>query len=163
MLIPLVQIQKYKPDDLRNLVKYKLRLYTRSNLQSTIYDTYLATLLLKLFRLIYAIINKFDIETIQIDAINTFLNALLLELVFLQLLEGFGRKRYVLKYTKALYGLKESLNLQNNNFTLTLERLSLEEVAECLQKREQVLVFFFIDDTYITYQKKDRDITKKLR
>jgi hypothetical protein len=49
----------------------------RGDLQYTVEDTYVATLIAQTFRTIMAIVAAFDLETRQYDAINAFANALL--------------------------------------------------------------------------------------
>jgi hypothetical protein len=54
-----------------------------------------------------AITAKFDLETIQIDVVNTFIHCDLNKVVYIKLPLGFsnGKKDKVLRLRKALYGL----------------------------------------------------------
>ena len=106
--LPLTWVWKYKLNERNEVTKFKARICARGDLQSTGFDTYAATLSTRLFRLIMGIICFFDLETIQMDAINAFLNAKLPEPIYLQLPDGYRQSGKVLKCTKAIYGLRES-------------------------------------------------------
>lgn len=162
-LIPLTWVWRYKTDNNGILLKFKARLCARGDLQSTIHDTYAATLSAKLFRLMCCLIAKFEMETIQLDAVNAFLNAALPQPIFLFPPDGFNNPGHVLKCHKALYGLKEAPNLWSNNLACTLQRLEFEEITECLWKRNRILLFFFVDDICIAFLKEDEAIAKFLR
>jgi hypothetical protein len=57
-----------------------------------------------------AITVKFNLETTQIDAVNTFIYYDLNKVVYIKLLPGFskGKTDKVLRLRKALYGLRRS-------------------------------------------------------
>jgi hypothetical protein len=57
------------------------------------------------FRTLMAVVAKFDLETIQLDAINAFVNADLDELVYMRTPPGFPVKNHVLRLNRAFYGL----------------------------------------------------------
>ena len=61
--LPLMWVFTYKLDQDGYLIKYKARLVARGDLQYTIEDTYVATLIAQIFRAIIAIIVAFDLET----------------------------------------------------------------------------------------------------
>ena len=54
---------------------------------------------------------KFDLETIQLDAVNAFVYADLNKTVFMRMPLGYGKNGKVLHLNKALYGLQKSLLL----------------------------------------------------
>jgi hypothetical protein len=58
------------------------------------------------FRTLIAVVAKFDLETIQLDAINAFVNADLNELVYMRTPSGFLVKNHVLRLNRAFYGLR---------------------------------------------------------
>jgi hypothetical protein len=55
-----------------------------------------------------AIAARFDLELIQYNVVNAFVNAKLLDAVFITLLLGYRKPREVLLLHKALYGLQIS-------------------------------------------------------
>ena len=55
-----------------------------------------------------AIAARFDLELIQYDVVNAFVNAKLLDAVFMTLLPGYRKSGKVLLLHKALYGLRIS-------------------------------------------------------
>lgn len=162
-LIPLTWVWRYKADDNGNLLKFKARLCARGDLQSTIHDTYAATLSAKLFRLMCCLIAKYNMETIQLDAVNAFLNATLPQPIFLFPPDGFSNSGHVLKCHRALYGLKEAPNLWSNDLASTLQRLEFEEIAECLWIKDRILLFFFVDDICMAYLREDEVIAQSLK
>jgi hypothetical protein len=65
------------------------------------------------FRALMAIMAKFDLETVQMDAVNAFVNCDLDEVVYMRPPPGFdtsnGKK--VLRLRKALYGLRYTMKV----------------------------------------------------
>lgn len=151
--VPLTWVWKYKLTSEGLIEKWKARLCARGDLQDTTSDTYAATLSARIFRFLMALIAQFDLETIQMDAVNAFLNSVLPEPIYLHPPEGFKQKNKLLKCVRALYGFKESPMLWYKDLRKALHELGLTEIADCLAANEHVLVFFFVDDICIAYQK----------
>ncbi len=78
-------------------------------------------MVITLFQILLALIVKFDLETFQIDVVNTFVYINLDELVYIKNPPGFPALRTVLKFNKALYGLKRSSLLWQTMFTGALK------------------------------------------
>ena len=75
------------------LTKFKARLCVRGDKQPfNSLDTYAATLASITFRVLIAIYAKFDLETRQFDAVNTFTNNDLDETVYYEIPKGFRRR-----------------------------------------------------------------------
>jgi hypothetical protein len=110
VLLLLLWVCTYKFDTDGYLLKYKARICVRGDLQpqSNLHDTYAATLAAKVFRLLMAIIAYFDLETVQLDAVNAFANSHLDELVYTEYPEGFEEYGRILRLLRALYGLRRS-------------------------------------------------------
>ena len=51
---------------------------------------------------------NFDLETLQLDAVNAFVHADLDEVVYMTMPPGFSQPKKVLRLNKALYGLRRS-------------------------------------------------------
>lgn len=68
-------------------------------------DTYAATLAGRSFRMLMAIAARFDLELIQYDAVNAFVNAHLDEVVFMRMPPGYQEQDTIFRLRKALYGL----------------------------------------------------------
>lgn len=158
--IPLTWVWKYKVDDTGQIIKFKARICARGDLQYTELETYAATLSARTFRMMMAMIAQLDLETIQMDAVNAFLNADLPEPIYLYAPDGWkDRPEYqgkFLKCLKALYGFKVSPRLWYNMLRDTLLELRFNEVEKCIFEGEGVLVFFFVDDIVIAFPK-ERD------
>jgi hypothetical protein len=73
--LPLTWVFKYKFDSNGYLNKFKARLCVRGDLQTTEKDNYAATLAIRYFRALMAIAAAFDLEIVQLDALNAFLNS----------------------------------------------------------------------------------------
>jgi hypothetical protein len=99
----------YKTDKHGMLQNYKARLVVCGNQQeSGDLPTRTTTLAATSFRTLMAITAKFDLETIQLDAVNAFVNAKLDELVYMRTPPGFPIRNHVLRLNRALYGLRRS-------------------------------------------------------
>jgi hypothetical protein len=158
--IPVTWVWKYKVDEIGSINKFKARLCARGDLQVTELDTYAATLSARTFRMMMAMIARLDLETIQMDAVNAFLNADLPEPIYLYPPEGWrGRPETqgkLLKCLKALYGFKISPRLWYNMLREELLNLQFKEIDQCIFESQGVLVFFFVDDIVVAFPK-DRD------
>ena len=101
---------KYKTDKHNRLQKCKSRLVVCENQQRQ-HDlpTRATTLAATSLQILLALTAKFDLETLQLDAVNAFVHAELLEeTVFMRMPPGYAKQGKVLKLNKALYGLRRS-------------------------------------------------------
>ncbi len=80
----------YKPDKHGRILKCKARIVVRGDQQTECdLPTQATTLAFTSLRVILAIVAKFDLETLQIDAVNAFVHADLDEIVYMRLLLGY--------------------------------------------------------------------------
>ena len=154
--IPTRWVFKYKFDDKGYLIKYKARLCARGDLQKTDQDTFAATLAIRILRVLMAIVAAFDLETRQWDAVNAFANSDIDEPTYIKSPEGWKGDKVLLLLLRALYGLKQSPALWFRNLSQTLTDLGLEQVpeVECLFTNDYMMLFFFVDDIVVIYDKK---------
>ena len=133
--------------------KFKASLVVRGDLQITDKDTYAATLASRTFRALMSITAAFDLECLQYDAINAFVNATLDEEIYCEPSIGFENPGYILRLHHALYGLRRSPLLWYKDLTNTLENLGLMPVlgVNCLFANEWLLVFFYVDDIIMIF------------
>ncbi|KAI1663797.1 Polyketide synthase [Pyrenophora tritici-repentis] len=75
--VPLMWVFTYKFDEDGYLLKYKARIVVRGDLQDQYGDTYAATLAAHLFRALMALACAFNLNAMQYDVPNAFLNATL--------------------------------------------------------------------------------------
>ena len=103
-------IYTYKFDKHRRFQKCKAQLVVHGDQQRGLRtkDTYAATLAGRSFRVLMAIAAKFDLELIQFDVVNAFVNATLPYAVFMTLPPSYRTPGKVLRLNKALYGLRIS-------------------------------------------------------
>lgn len=100
-------VYTYKFDKHGRYQKCKAWLVVREDQQTVnnCEETYVATLAGRSFCMLIAIVARFNLELVQYDAVNVFVNASLLYDVFMHMLPGYCRPGHVFKLNKALYGL----------------------------------------------------------
>jgi len=155
----------YKTDKHGYLQKCKARLVVCGNQQAQgDLPTRATTLASTAFRTLMAVTAKFDLETIQMDAVNAFVHCDLDEVVYMKMPPGFVKAGKVLRLRKALYGLRRSPLLWQRNLTSSLNELGFKEVPQepCVMLNEGVVVFFYVDDIVFCYRKKDEERTRDL-
>lgn len=104
-----------------------------------------------------ALTASFDLETRQYDAVNAFANSTINEPTFCKVSPGWiGKINILLLLQKALYGLKQSPALWHKEIFGTLVELGLEPVSgiECIYTNMHMIVFFFVDDICVIYDKR---------
>ena len=147
--IPQQWVYTYKFDENGVLTKFKARLCVRGDLQPpNEQENYAATLAVRTFRFLVSLINAFDLETAQYDAVNAFPNCDVDEEVYVQFPPGFERKGSHLRLKKALYGLRQSPRIWQEKLTSILTKMGLRQVTNelCLFTNGAIFVFFFVDD-----------------
>ncbi|RYC78724.1 hypothetical protein BFJ63_vAg18401 [Fusarium oxysporum f. sp. narcissi] len=127
-------------------------------------ETYAATLAGRSFRTLMAIAARFDLELIQYDAVNAFVNAKLDKPVFMRMPPGYRKPRTVLMLQKALYGLRESPLLWQKELTATLSELGFQPVPHepCCMTKGGIIVFFYVDDIVLAYRKRREDVVQRI-
>ena len=159
-LLDCMWVYVYKFDKHGWFSKCKARLVVRGDQQAkSIHEnTYASTLAGRSFRTLMAVAARFDLEFIQYDAVNAFVNAKLLHDVFMRMPPGYRKRGQVLHLKKALYGLRESPLLWQKDFTATLSRLGFSPVPHepCCFSREGMLIFFYVDDIVVAYSKENQ-------
>jgi Reverse transcriptase (RNA-dependent DNA polymerase) len=96
----------YKTDKHGFLQKCKTRLVVCGNQQAPEDLPTRATILTSIvFHALMAITAKFDLETVQSDAVNAFINCKLDEMVYMHMLPEFEKGNKVLRLHKILYRL----------------------------------------------------------
>jgi hypothetical protein len=170
-LLPLKWVFTYRADQHGNLERYKARLCVRGDLQEKGHfeQTYAATLAAKSFRIAIAIAAAFDLEIIQLDIKNAFLNATRNageEPIFCEMPRGYRKKGMVLRLWKALYGLRDSPKLWFDEFSRRLAQLGYIRCAEepCLyyNRARKIFVLFFVDDILILHHSDDKTQAESL-
>ncbi len=81
-------------------------------------------------RVLLALVVKFDLETLQLDVVNAFVQADLDETVFMRIPPRYGENGKVLKINRALYGLRRSFLLWQQNLPDKMKKLSFEEIPQ---------------------------------
>lgn len=155
-ILPLTWVFKYKFDKHGKLSKFKARICVRGDLQDeNDLPTRAATLASRNFRMMMSLAAVFDLEIVQFDAVNAFVNSELDEDVYTFFPDGFKEAGKVMKLKRALYGLRRSPRLWQLELTRTLLGLGFSQIPdeECLFVKNGVLLLFFVDDILVFYDK----------
>ena len=164
--ILLTWVFKYKFDDQKYLIKYKTRLCAKRNLQHTEQNTFAVTLAIRIFRTLMIIVAAFDLETKQYDVINAFINSEIDESTYCYSSDDWTESKNILLFLlRTLYDLKQSSALWYKHLFKTLFELSLKNVSkiECLFVNEYMILFFFVDDIAIMYDRRHMQKIKKFQ
>ncbi|RYC76661.1 hypothetical protein BFJ63_vAg20462, partial [Fusarium oxysporum f. sp. narcissi] len=94
----------YKFDKHGRFQKCKARLVVRGDQQAKgrLQETYAATLAGRSFRTLIAIAARFDLEMVQYDVVNAFVNAPIDQDIFMHMAPGYKKTATILKLNKAL-------------------------------------------------------------
>ena len=92
------------------------------------------------------------------------MNSALDETVYTSTPEGFGNPQSIWKLNKALYGLRKSPRLWQQEATRVLQSLGFQAVPEdpCLFVRGCIIFFFYVDDIVIVYHRELADEAHKV-
>ena len=101
------------------------------------------------------LVAKFDLETLQLDAVIAFVHADLDESVYMRMPPGFSEQGKVLTLTKALYGLQRSPLLWQQKLTDEMKKLGFEEIPQepCIVQKDGIICFFYVDDIVFAFRK----------
>jgi hypothetical protein len=146
----------YKTDKHGMLQRCKARLMVCGNQQeSGNLPTRAITLAATFFRTLMAVVAKFDLETIQLAAINAIVNADLNELMYMRTPPGFPIKNHVLRLNKALYELRRSPLLWQKELSRALATYGFTAIPQkpCILIKRSVITFYFMDDIMFYYCK----------
>jgi transposase InsO family protein len=156
----------YKTDKQGFVSRFKARLVVWGNHQANCgLPTRATTLASTAFRTLMAITAKYDLETQQVDAVNAFVNCDLDETVFMKLPPGYEKPGKILKLRKALYGLRRSPLLWQQELTRAFTRLGFKEIPQepCVMMKGGIIVFFYVDDIVFCFKKEDRESVNEIR
>ncbi len=117
------------------------------------------TLAITSLHVLLALVVKFDLETLQLDAVNAFVNTDLDETVLMRMPPGYDKHGKVLKLNRALYGLRRSLFLWQQKFTHEMKKFSFEEIPRepYVMQKNSIICFFYLEDIVFAFKKGQRD------
>ena len=155
---------KYKTDKHDQLQKYKARLVVCDN-QQKCHDlpTRATTLAITSLHVLLALVAKFDLETLQLDAVNVFVHANLDETVFIKMPPGYNKQGKVLKLNKTLYGLRQSPLLWQQKLTDKIKKVGFEEIPQkpCVVQKNNIICFFYVNNIVFAFKKNQRKEVEK--
>lgn len=154
-------VYSYKFDKHGYLIKVKARLVVRGNQQRKNLDesTYAATLAGRSFRTMMAIAARFDLDLLQFDAVNAFVNADIDETVFMRMPPGYQKSGEIYRLRKALYGLRRSPLLWQRTLSNALKELGFTPIPQepCIFIRNSIVIFFYVDDIVLAFRPSRRE------
>ena len=151
-VLPSRWVFKIKPD------KFKARICVRGDLQplSQAGDTFSPTLKFVTVRLLFALAALYGFDLCQMDVCNAFVNAALVEAVYMHAPQGFSTSGFCWRLLKALYGLKGSPRAWFKHLQTYLLSIGLQayELDPCLfvlivDNAIALLVGIHVDDLLI--------------
>jgi reverse transcriptase-like protein len=156
----------YKTDSKGFFTKCKARVVVRGDQQkkSTSEETYAATMAGRSFRSVVATAAHFDLDMVQYDVVNAFVNAKLPFRVHMRHPHGYAKQGKHLRLLRALYGLRASPLLWQQDLTATLKKLGFEQLAHepCCFKQQGILLFVYVDDIVVASPKGKRALVQDL-
>ncbi|KAJ6785585.1 hypothetical protein PWT90_11245 [Aphanocladium album] len=142
-------VYAYKFDSGGYLEKSKARICVRGDQQpESLLSTAAITLASKTFRLMMALMAYFNLESMQYDFVNAFLNAEIDEEVYTKMPPGFVKEDCYWRLNKALYGLRRSPLLWHRELSEFLQSIGFQAVPEdpCVMTNNGIIIFFYVDD-----------------
>lgn len=159
-------VYTYKSDKHGRFQKCKARLVVRGDQQakSIHEETYASTLAGRSFRTLMAIAARFDLELVQYDAVNAFVNAKIDSDIFMKMPPGYRKPGKILKLQRALYGLRASPLLWQKELTGTLESLGFRKIPHepCCMMKNGIIIFFYVDDIVLAYKRGSENEMKQI-
>ena len=106
---------------------------------------------------------KFDLETLQLDAVNAFVHAKLDETVFMRMPPGYSKPGKVLRLNKALYGLRQSPLLWQKKLTDAMKKLGFNKIPQepYIVQKNGIICFFYVDDIVFAFRKDQKSKVKR--
>jgi hypothetical protein len=110
-------------------------------------------------RVLLVTVTKFDLEMLQLDALNTFVHTNIDETVYMRMPPSYKKPNKVVQLNKALYSLRRSLILWQTKFTGVLQKMGFTKVPQkpYVMKRGGIICFFYVDDIVFAFRKKDAE------
>ncbi len=117
------------------------------------------TLAITSLRVLLAVVAKFDLVTLQLDAINAFVHTDLDKTVFMRMPPENGKQSKVLKLNRALYDLRRSPLLWQQTVTDEMKKLGFEEILQepCVLQKNGIFCFFHMGDIVFAFKKDQRN------
>jgi Reverse transcriptase (RNA-dependent DNA polymerase) len=149
--------RKRSPDG--NVTKYKGRYCVRGDLQETEDETFAPVAAWSTVRSFLAVALSMGWKTIGIDFSNAFVQAELVEPVWIHLPRGFRSANTIktcLQLKKSLYGLSVAPKLWAEKLLSTLRQLGFKSNSqdECLLYRKNIMLVVYVDDVGIAAKDK---------
>jgi hypothetical protein len=164
-LISLKWVFIYKSDSNDFLFKYKARIMIREDLQkiNNAQNVYIATLTLKIFRIMMTFVVDFHFKIRQLNVVNVFLNIFNDEKIYCHMWNEYKQFKKILKLFRALYDQRKSSLLWLRILIDKYIKFELNFIFDefCLFFDDnEILMFFYMNDivfAFTAFRKKDAE------
>ncbi len=97
----------------------------------------------------------FDLETLQLNAVDSFVHADLNKTVFIRMPPGYSEKGKVPKLNRTLYGLRWSHLLWQLEITDEMKKLDFKEISQqpSMVQKNVIICFCYIEDIMFAFKK----------
>jgi hypothetical protein len=163
-------IYKFHSDDF--LFKYKARIVIRDDLQkvNNAQNVYVATLALKIFRMMMIFVADFHFKIRQLNVVNVFLNVFNDEKIYCHMSNEYKNLKKILKLLRALYKQKKSSLLWLRILIDKCIELELKSIFDefCLFSNDnEILMFFYVNDIVFAFtasrEKNAKNLIRRLK
>lgn len=165
-ILPLQWVFTYKFDRDSYLLKLKARICVQGDREMITSEDKRAVILAeRTSRLVFALVAAFNLDLRQRDAVTTFLDSPLPTKTYTKMPEGFEQPGMCWKLDRALYGLRISPKLWQQEASKVLIKLGLTPVPEepCGFVTHGIIVFFYVDDSLIASHLSVREKASQLK
>ncbi len=157
----------YKTDEDDYLLKFKIRIVIRDDLQlmNNAQNVYAITLISKTFQMLIILIAVYKLKTRQLNAINAFLNAINNEAVFFHMPDDYKLSDKIYRIIQALYDQRKSSLLWLRLFIIKCLELRLKLISEesyLFIDKNDIIMFFYVDDIIFVFRADREDVIETL-
>ena len=170
--LPTMQVFTYKENLDNYIIRFKARLVIYGDLQAVSQKKVKAiTAAYQTFRLLCTLIASFNLNVIQINAVNAFVNALVDNKVYLIPPKGIDLPPgFSFRLRKAIYRLQKSPKLWFLEMSAALQSMGLKAVPDKLYlyiyPTKPIFIFFYVNNIliirHLSYYQQIKDILKQL-
>ena len=118
-----------------------------------------------IFCVLMTITVKFDLKTVQLNAVNVFINCKLNEMIYIKQSFRFETDQNMIFWLwKILYRLRKFSLLWQKKLTSMFRSLDFKKISQkfCVMINKEMIIFFYIDDIIVCYRKKNEQKIKNV-
>lgn len=123
------------------------------------FPTRATTLGIMFLHVLLSIAAKFNLKTLQLNAVNAFVHTNLNKIVFMHILSRYNKNKKVFHLNWVFYSLQWLLLLWQQKLTNKMKKLGSKELFQkpCIVLKNRIIKFFYVDDIIFAYKKNISD------